>query len=441
MVKFCTNCGTKLEKEDLFCIKCGTKVNQESHIQKSSINPKQCEKEKKKAIKKLDEITGKHFLSENFKKELSKCGLERFDGNLITGQLRREINNCQIKSENLENRMINLMFKRKLEQEGEYETFKAIGEFKVIEELFESNDIKSKIKENYMSFSQLISIKNNLYHEIKFKKGTALMIKLSNEEIKTSLNKELQNVIDKNKEKKIIGDFDKDRSGYFENMIKESCPNIRLTSFEKKEVENISFLDDKRKLMSYKERIEKLNVTAKNIIDIRKKIGKYDFVGILIEDGGFINKVDIISLQKNLRKAPSYCSYVFVTIFENNIKLVGTESTPPCLNTRTGIDRVIFFKDMISLGYSNGEITFNLSNNEKLRLKPEYDSKSNVEIKKFYNSLFVPWENFKNNEQNTITEKEDFNSADQLLKYAELYEKGIFTEEEFNAVKKKLLGL
>ena len=31
--------------------------------------------------------------------------------------------------------------------------------------------------------------------------------------------------------------------------------------------------------------------------------------------------------------------------------------------------------------------------------------------------------------------------ADELMKYGELYEKGLLTEEEFNAMKKKLLGL
>ena len=39
------------------------------------------------------------------------------------------------------------------------------------------------------------------------------------------------------------------------------------------------------------------------------------------------------------------------------------------------------------------------------------------------------------------TPKDNASDADALMKYAELYEKGLLTEEEFNAKKKELLGL
>ena len=35
----------------------------------------------------------------------------------------------------------------------------------------------------------------------------------------------------------------------------------------------------------------------------------------------------------------------------------------------------------------------------------------------------------------------EVSAADELMKYAELYEKGILSEDEFNAIKKKLLQL
>jgi len=41
------------------------------------------------------------------------------------------------------------------------------------------------------------------------------------------------------------------------------------------------------------------------------------------------------------------------------------------------------------------------------------------------------------NAQNIET---SMSNADELLKYAELYEKGLLTEEEFNSLKQKLIG-
>ena len=49
----------------------------------------------------------------------------------------------------------------------------------------------------------------------------------------------------------------------------------------------------------------------------------------------------------------------------------------------------------------------------------------------------------KNNEtvNASSTHKNEVTSADELMKYAELYEKGLLSEDEFNAIKKKLLQL
>ena len=44
-------------------------------------------------------------------------------------------------------------------------------------------------------------------------------------------------------------------------------------------------------------------------------------------------------------------------------------------------------------------------------------------------------------EMNVNNAENSFSNADELMKYAELYEKGLLTEEEFTAIKKKLLGL
>ena len=45
-------------------------------------------------------------------------------------------------------------------------------------------------------------------------------------------------------------------------------------------------------------------------------------------------------------------------------------------------------------------------------------------------------------EKNTTkNEKDEYSAADELMKYAELYKKGLLNEEEFTALKKKLLRL
>ena len=61
-------------------------------------------------------------------------------------------------------------------------------------------------------------------------------------------------------------------------------------------------------------------------------------------------------------------------------------------------------------------------------------------LKEFYNLLYKAWEKFKNEENSSIN-KNEISPADELMKYAELYEKGLLSEEEFNAMKKKLLDL
>lgn len=61
-----------------------------------------------------------------------------------------------------------------------------------------------------------------------------------------------------------------------------------------------------------------------------------------------------------------------------------------------------------------------------------------------YNLINNKWEEYKaktNNAQTSQSSEPNNNSADELMKYAELYEKGLLSEEEFAAMKKKLLGL
>ena len=65
---------------------------------------------------------------------------------------------------------------------------------------------------------------------------------------------------------------------------------------------------------------------------------------------------------------------------------------------------------------------------------------------KDFESLHQAWLDYNNpHNKEPSSEKEvtetQVSTADELMKYAELYEKGLLTEEEFTALKKKLLGL
>ena len=365
MVQFCTNCGTKLEDNDNFCTNCGNRVNDSilSIIRNSTQqNIPKSVTEKTEAKKELNRLTGGILLSHSFDKILRSNDLTTKDGFSIQKQMKEEINSGEIKSDDVETRV------------------------------------------------------NQLILEYK-----------SNKEIE--------------KEEKIeIEELKKNRIEYIENIIKKSHPHIKLTGFEKKYIDNL------RLGLSNIEAMKKLfDDVAIKIINEHEKIGEYDFAGILIEDGGFTNRVDIITLQKNVRKDRNFISNVFLKIFENKIKIVGSEIIPFALRPRTGRDMTIFFKDITTIDYSNnsfGEININLSNNTKLRLDAyEGDEKY---IEDFYKLLNNVLENFKNNatEKNSSTnEKVEFCSADELMKYAELYEKGLLSEEEFNAFKKKLLEL
>lgn len=437
MVIYCTNCGTKLEDEDVFCMNCGIKIEKNNIPKKSTL--KLNNKDKKKAKKQLKKLTGGFLLNKNFTALLDLNHLSISEGMEIKKQLSKEIEKGQIKSDDVGNRLNEILYKYSHSTQ-------------LVNEFLKSKEIKSKIIQNHLSKEQVSQI------EYKLTKKVRLMPKehLTKEEVNKLLNKEFIKEINKaiqiNKQKKEQEEKKKkeielnnNRFRYINKQIKESCPDIQLASFEKKCIDSIQLNNVEKEL----------NEMAKHIINTHKKIGKYDFAGKLIEEGGFTNKVDIVSLEKHARKDSDYLSYVFLKIFENNIKIVGSKFKPiyislamismtPKYKCVEGKDRTIFFKDITSIGYSNEEIQLILVNNEKLILNAEKSYNKNENIEKFYNSLNSAWEKFKNNEnEKTIatTEKTEISAADELMKYAELYEKGLLTEEEFDAMKKKLLGI
>ncbi len=58
-----------------------------------------------------------------------------------------------------------------------------------------------------------------------------------------------------------------------------------------------------------------------------------------------------------------------------------------------------------------------------------------------FKNINTLWLNYKNNleESKKVVKESEHSNVDELMKYAELYEKGLLTKEEFEAMKKKLL--
>ena len=445
MVQFCTNCGTKLDDDDFFCMNCGTKVdasnikskNLFNRLQSKRANLIQKKEERKKNMKAVEKVVGEIRFNNSFKTELEKNGLSDIEGLSIKNQLLQELGSGQIKRADVKNRTIELISENKTKVE------KQIPEFKVVDDLFRSEEIRLKMKESNFTASQVVSIKGRVKNKIRFDENANLneneIIKYIDAEV---VNQRNINKINERENEKI--ELRNNTRKYLEEIIKDSCPNIKLATFEKEYMNKVELNSG-----TISEMKNELNRSAKKIINPHKKIGEYDFAGKLIEEGGFTNAVDIVGLEKRARKDSDLISYVFLKIFENNIKIVGSEIEPIYLSLHitpkykgiAGKDRTIFFSDITSISYSNGEIHFNLLNKERLILKEEKNSYTGKNIEAFYKLLNTAWENFKNNENelSSINKKEEVSVADELMKYAELYEKGLLTEEEFAVMKKKLI--
>lgn len=419
MVIFCTNCGTKLEDEDIFCTNCGTKVDKPKRKQKGLFDKLKQDNETKESKKELKRWTGGIRLNDTFKNRLNENGLSENDGVVIRLKLNREITSGKIKKNDIEKRINDLIIEKKLELEDEIE------EFKLIEEFFKSDEIKSKIRKEEINQSKVNSIKSNLKNKVRFDKT-----KLSEDEIKKELNTEL--------EKEIIN---KNRVKYIEDMIKDSCPDIVLTNFEKE------YIDIAEMRGTIEEMKNILSEKAKKIINRYEKIEEYDFAGVIIEDRGFIRRSPFS--PDKVSKAPNDKSFAFLKIFNNNIFIVKTdmgynERDSGKFNIKG--EMTLYFNDINALNFSNGKIIVHL-NSEKFTLQDYYkgivkSDEYETFIEDFYNLLNNAWKKFKNNEnEDDSSTNNDVSQADELMKYAELYEKGFLSEKEFNAMKKKLLGL
>ncbi|AMD17197.1 hypothetical protein TL18_03660 [Methanobrevibacter sp. YE315] len=122
MANFCTNCGTKLRKDDNFCTNCGTKIDKSDIKQNNPLlksAPDSIEKNKaKKELKRV--VGGKLLYNETFSEELLRNGLDLIPtGKAIKEQVEKEIDSGQIKSGGVEFRVNQLIQEYKIKKEEE----------------------------------------------------------------------------------------------------------------------------------------------------------------------------------------------------------------------------------------------------------------------------------------------------------------------------------
>lgn len=130
-----------------------------------------------------------------------------------------------------------------------------------------------------------------------------------------------------------------------------------------------------------------------------------------------------------------------VTVFDDriNIKKIGMFSKMD-KGTKT-----VLFQDVTSidldLGITSNYIVLTMAGSPGVTIQ-HYNQK---QIQKFYDLLYYKFQTFKTNLINNYNTPKPVNSTvsdtDELLKWHELKEKGVITEEEFEAKKKQILGL
>ena len=187
MANFCTNCGTKLGRGDNFCTNCGTKIDKSDMKQQNhSSNQYSDNLEIKKAKKELKRVIGGRLsYNKTFGNALLENGLDIVNtGNAIRQQVEKEIDSGQIKSAGVEFRVNQLILEYKIKKEEEKK------KLKMIDEIFESPEIKLEIIDNKIDQKYIISIKDDLKNKLVDKKEN-----MSKEEIKSFIKTELEKAI------------------------------------------------------------------------------------------------------------------------------------------------------------------------------------------------------------------------------------------------------
>ncbi|WP_407422323.1 zinc ribbon domain-containing protein [Methanobrevibacter sp.] len=159
MANFCTNCGSRVGKEDNFCTKCGARIdNRLFESASDSMEKIQAKRELKRVVGGI--LTHNSFSDAVYHNGLDVIGTRK----AIKRQVEKEIDSGQITSGGVEFRVNQLI----LEHKAEFEEQKARiarekeEKLKMVDEIFESYEIQSRKEMFHVTDSQAISIKNDL---------------------------------------------------------------------------------------------------------------------------------------------------------------------------------------------------------------------------------------------------------------------------------------
>lgn len=190
MANFCINCGTKVRKEDNFCTNCGTKIDKSDMTRNNHLKSAPYSVEKETAKKELKKVVGGRLsFNKAFGNALLENGLDVFNtGKAIRQQVENEIDSGQIKSGGVEFRVNQLIMEYKIRKEKEKEAERK--KLKKIDEIFDSDEIKSEIRKNNIDSTHVLSIKDSLKNKIINKREN-----MSESEIKHFIKTELEKVI------------------------------------------------------------------------------------------------------------------------------------------------------------------------------------------------------------------------------------------------------
>lgn len=101
----------------------------------------------------------------------------------------------------------------------------------------------------------------------------------------------------------------------------------------------------------------------------------------------------------------------------------------------------VMFKDITSIdldiGIVNSYVVVTMAGSPGITIQ----NINKAQLEKFYDVLLYKYDNFVNSKNNHTTNTSNVSDTEELLKWHELKEKGVITEEEFEAKKKMILGL
>lgn len=193
MGNFCTNCGAKLGKDDNFCTNCGTRIDKSDMKHDNRFKSSSNNIEKEKTKRELKRVIKGLMHNKNFNNTLHENGLDiTSTGNAIRQQVEKEIDSGQIRSGGVEFRVNQLIVEYKIKKEKENVRIAKQKEeekkkLQIIDEIFESAEIKSEIIKNNIGQTHVISIKDNLKNKIINKREN-----MSETEIRSFIKTELE---------------------------------------------------------------------------------------------------------------------------------------------------------------------------------------------------------------------------------------------------------